>query len=288
MGAWERGSVGAWERGSVGALEQLLSPVEITDPDDPRLDDFRALGDAELLRRRGLFMAEGRLVVRRLLEDSPYRTRAVLLTASAAAALDDVLPRTGAPPVYVAPGAIMEPLTGFTIHRGCLATGERPADTGVATLLARRHHRLLVMEAVSNLDNIGGLFRTAAAFDVRAVVLDHASADPLYRKAIRVSSGAALLVPFARSPIPDVAVKLRGAGYAIIALTPDSRAEKLAAVRQRLPAGQPLALMVGNEGSGLSDASLSAADARVQIPINRVIDSLNVTVAAGIALHALR
>jgi tRNA G18 (ribose-2'-O)-methylase SpoU len=172
----------------------MITSVSVIRPDsidDPRLALFRDVSDAELRIRDGLFLAEGRLIVRRLLTEGRYRTRAVLVHETAYATLDDVLARwSDALDVFVVRPAWMEGITGFNMHRGCLAVGERgtPRQWRDLTEGARR---LLVLEGIGNPDNVGGLFRTARAFGVEAVLLGPGSGDPLYRKAIRVSCGAA-------------------------------------------------------------------------------------------------
>lgn len=258
-----------------------------TSLDDPRLAPFRDVGDAELRRREGLFLAEGRLVVRRLLAESRYRTRAVLVSEAARSALDDVLEARGdALEVLVVPAAWMESLTGFNLHRGCLAIGERGAPLAWRDV-ANQAARMLVLEGVGNPDNVGGLFRTARAFGVDGVLLGPGTGDPLYRKAIRVSCGAALALPFAdATPWPDVLHELVDRSVAVWALTPSSDAVPL---HRAVALGVPnrLAVLVGAEGSGLTPASLALASRRVRIPIAPEADSLNVTVAAGIVLAAV-
>ena len=146
--------------------------------------------------------------------------------------------------------------------------------------------RLLALEGVGNPDNVGGLFRTAFAFGVEAVVLNPSTADPLYRKAIRTSMAATLRVPFVRiSPWSDSLDPLRAAGFQIVALTPDPEAVDLEEYARH--AAERLVLLVGSEGPGLDETSLRDADARVRIPIDPRADSLNVVVAAGIALNRL-
>jgi len=260
----------------------MITGVPVIRPDsvdDPRLTPFRDVGDAELRRRNGLFLAEGRLIVRRLLTDAPYRTRAVLVSETAHATLDDVLAgRSDALDVFVVPPAWMEDITGFNLHRGCLAIGERGTPRQWRDL-AEGARRLLVLEGVGNPDNVGGLFRTARAFGVDGVLVGPGSGDPLYRKAIRVSCGAA-------TPWPDVLRALSADGLEVWALTPAHDATPL---EVRVSRGVPprLALLVGAEGPGLTDASLSVASERIRIPIAPEADSLNVTVAAGIALAAV-
>jgi tRNA G18 (ribose-2'-O)-methylase SpoU len=254
---------------------------------DPCLAPFRDVGDAELRRRDGLFLAEGRLVVRRLLTESRYRTRAVLVSETAHAALDDVLGACDpALDVMVVPAAWMEGLTGFNMHRGCLAVGERGLPHAWRDVV-RGARRLLVLEGVGNPDNVGGLFRTARAFGVDAVLVGPGTGDPLYRKAIRVSCGAALAVPHAEAtPWPDVLRALVEDGVTVWALTPASSAMPLdVAVSRGVP--DRLALLSGAEGPGLTDLSLAWASERIRIPISPEADSLNVTVAVGIALAAV-
>lgn len=260
----------------------------VADLDDPRLADYRHLREPSrrmgVERSRGIFIVEGRLSLEALLE-SPYRTRSVLVTTQHAGRVqalvgDDV-------PVYALPARAIEALSGVHFHRGVLAVGERPAQRAVDDVVAGAH-RVLVLEAVNDHENVGSLFRNAAAFGAGAVVLDPTSADPLYRRATRVSLGHVLRVPFARVPDgawPAALADLRAAGIETVALTPAGDAEPLGA----LVADQPprVALLVGAEGSGLSDAALAAADRRVRIPMAQAVDSVNVATAAAIALSAL-
>jgi tRNA G18 (ribose-2'-O)-methylase SpoU len=260
--------------------------VPIADLDDARLAPFRDVGDASLRRERGECLVEGRLVVRQLLRDQPERARAVLVTEPARAALADLLARVPDLPVFTVPLAAMQAVTGFNLHRGCLAVASRGPDRDWRSVTASAQ-RLLVLEGVGNPDNVGGLFRTARAFGVAAVLLGPGAGDPLYRKAIRVSCGASLVVPHAEAtPWPEMLTALAGDGVAVWALTPVSGAVTL---QEACAAGVPdrLALLVGAEGDGLSEASQGLAHLRVRIPIAPDVDSLNVVVAAGIALAAV-
>lgn len=253
--------------------------------DDPRLAAYAHVGDPARLQAAGLFVAEGRLVVERLIEAGRYEVASVLVSPAAFDALAIRLARLPAD-VYVAPQSVLNATTGFNFHRGCLALARRPAAPPLARFFDAR--RLLIVEGVGNPDNIGGLFRAAAALDADGIVLDPRSGDPLYRKAIRTSMGAALRLPFGRiSAWPGELAAFRDRGFRLIALTPDSPARTVAAAAADGLCDARLALMLGAEGSGLSREALAAADERVRIPIAPDVDSLNVVVAAAIALYAL-
>jgi tRNA G18 (ribose-2'-O)-methylase SpoU len=202
--------------------------IHVADLSDPRVADYRNVPDPELLRARGVFVAEGRHVVRRLLASPRFRTRSLLLTESALASLADLTQRVGDLPVFVVSQDAMNAIAGFNIHRGCLAIGERPAPL-VWTDLVDDARLVLVLERIANADNVGGIFRNAAAFGADAVLLGPACTDPLYRKAIRTSMGAALRVPFAAiEEWPTDLARLRSSGFRILALTPAADAEPLA------------------------------------------------------------
>jgi tRNA G18 (ribose-2'-O)-methylase SpoU len=263
----------------------------ISDSTDPRLDDYRNIPDPELLRNRGIFVAEGRLVVRRLLTESAYTTRSVMVTEAAHASLADVLDARSDLPVYVVSSSLIQDISGFNIHRGCLAIGERGAAANWKELVSTpgaepsTPRMLVVLERVANPDNVGGIFRNAAAFGADAVLLDEASTDPLYRKAIRTSMGAALVVPFARvGSLPDMLTELPKDGFVTVALTPAASAELLSSVADAVGA-KAVALVLGHEGAGLSEDALRACDVQVRIPTSSAVDSLNVASAAAIGLH---
>ena len=259
--------------------------VLVNDPADPRLDDYRAVKDGKLWRERGQFVAEGRLVVRRVIEEWRGNVRSVLLNPAAKRQLDGVL--RGVPdvvPIYVCDAEVLAELTGFAVHRGCLALVKRPPPLALEALLAG--HLLVVAEALSDADNVGGVFRNAAAFGADAVVLSPTCCDPLYRKAIRTSMAMTLRVPFARAePWPEALDVLAANGFTIVALTPREPACALEQFAATPP--QRIALVVGTEGEGLSDEALARAHVRVRIPIAADVDSLNVAVATGVALSRL-
>lgn len=248
--------------------------------------EYASVADPELARSLGLFVAEGRLVVRRVIDDGRYSIRSILLSQTAQQQLGNVLERLDPRvPVYVCPMESFREITGFHIHRGCVALVERPPNCDAAALLHRARF-IVMLEAIADPDNVGGIFRNAAAFGVDGVLLDGATGDPLYRKAIRTSMGAVLRVPYARAYWPDLLPAVRASGFTIVALTPHEPAEPLDRFAER-QCPPRLALLLGNEGAGLSDATAASADVRVRIPMRTDVDSLNVAVAAGIALARL-
>lgn len=261
----------------------MIEPIESAD--DPRLDPFRHVADPGWIRDRDLFVAEGRLVVERLIILGRFDIRSILVNRAAHAALRETLSAVQAP-VLVCDDPTLQTITGYNFHRGCLALAARPAERPPGALFECR--RVLALESVGNPDNIGGLFRTAAALGIDGVLLNRTSGDPLYRKAIRTSMGAVLRVPFARAhDWRSALAEFRGQGFKILALTPSPDAIALAAVP--VPRGdERVIVMVGAEGPGLETTTLADADIRVRIPIDGEIDSLNVVVAAGIALERLR
>jgi tRNA G18 (ribose-2'-O)-methylase SpoU len=262
----------------------MVNATTISSADDPRVDEYRNLPDGELPRRQGAFVAEGRLVVRRLLTAPAYRVRSVLVTPAARDALGDVLARTTAP-IYVASLDLLQQITGFNIHRGCLAIAERPAPISPHAFLGS-DGPLLVLEGVGNADNVGLILRNAAAFSASGVVMGAGCCDPLYRKAIRTSMGAALTVPTALDPIwPSFLTDLRTHGWTVVALTPDRSACDLETFARE--PSRRVAFVLGSEADGLSAAALAAVDRHARIPMSPAVDSLNVAVAAAVALYAL-
>ena len=246
--------------------------------------DYQHVGDHRWLTGQGLFVAEGRFVVRRLLESRRFRIKSLVVTPAALQGLSDAL--LADTPVHVLEQDVLNRITGFNFHRGCLALAHRPQQT--ATVGFDEARRLLALEGVGNPDNVGGLFRVAAAFGVDGVLLDSTSADPFYRKAIRTSMGAVLDVPFERVLAwPAALGRFRERGFDVVALTPRDDARPLA---EYVAGGAParrIVIVVGAEGSGLTEEAFAEATERVRIPISLGVDSLNVTVAAGIALASL-
>jgi len=269
-------------------------PVDrITSADDPRVQDYRAVREPELVRRRGLFIAEGRLVVGRLLALPRSTIRSILVSEAGLAALReqaaDGLDARPDLPLYLAAPDVIDAIGGFHFHRGCLAIAERPPalDAGALIAAAAPGRPLVVLEAIAQADNVGSILRNAQAFGAAGVLLDPASVDPLYRKALRTAMGAALVVPWARlEPWPDALAQLRHAGMVVAALTPRATAQPLDGF-VAANADRAVALLVGAEGPGLLDATLALADVPVRIPMAPGADSVNVATATGIALHAL-
>jgi tRNA G18 (ribose-2'-O)-methylase SpoU len=259
----------------------LLIPID--DPADPRVEPFLHVRERDLVGRQGRFVAEGEVVLavaagRGLLEALLIDRRRV---DGLGGILDRLDPET---PVYTAAQGVLDAVVGFHIHRGILAIGRRPAQASAADLLAglSGRARVLALFGIGNHDNMGGLFRNAAAFGAGAVLLAPDCCDPLYRKAIRVSVGAALKVPFARfAPGEDPIATLQAAGFEALALSPSGR--------ERLSALEPpprAAILLGAEGPGLP-ADLLARARTVRIPMSPGWDSLNVAAAGALALHQL-
>ena len=212
----------------------------------------------------------------------------MLTTASALEGLRDLLEPFGDRlPIYLARATTLRAVVGVNFHRGCLAVGERRAEPALEELLAGSRV-LVLLEGISNPDNVGGVFRNAMAFGADAVVLSPGCGDPLYRKALRASMGAALLTPFAHLPDwPAGLGRLRAAGFTLIALTPHPDAVDIAELGRGLTIPERVALLLGAEGEGLSPAARAAAHLAVTIRMAGRGQSLNVATASGIALHRL-
>ena len=288
--------------------------VVVDDPDDLRLADYVRLTDVRLRTSmeaaHGLFMAEGEKVIRRAVA-AGYGVRSMLVTPDRMAELADVAQACGGP-VYVISHEVAERVTGYRVHRGALAAMNRRALPSVADVLAGRGHdagapdaasaaqhrlarapgwpgRIVVLEDLVDHGNVGGVFRCAAALGVDAVILSPRCADPLYRRAIKVSMGSVFAIPYARmTDWRGGLAEIRAAGFAVLALTPDQSAVPL----DDVPMAGRVALLLGTEGDGLSSRWLGEADQAVCIPMSAGamalgVDSLNVVAAAAIACHGL-
>jgi tRNA G18 (ribose-2'-O)-methylase SpoU len=258
--------------------------ISIDDPDDPRVADYREVRERDLVGRQGSFIAEGQVVLEKLLRAGRHPVRSVLIADKRLARLGPLLAGLGeAVPVYAASQAVMDAVAGFPIHRGILAVGTR-CEADAETLLAGLPRDALVMglAGIANHDNMGGLFRNAAAFGVDALLLDDGCCDPLYRKAIRVSVGAALTVPFARAGgAEDLMARLAGQGFSVVALSPRGETD----LAELEPAART-AVLFGAEGPGLPQAVLGLART-VRIEMAGGFDSLNVATTSGIVLHQM-
>jgi tRNA G18 (ribose-2'-O)-methylase SpoU len=265
----------------------------VTDLEDPRLDDYRNLKDATLAGARGRFIVEGRGTLRVLLSRSHFRPDSILLNERSFAALEaDLAEFEPDCPIYVGGQPLLDRVVGFPIHRGCLAACARdelqdPLDLARRLKDQEAAPRIIVLEGLTNLDNVGLIFRNAMALGARAVLLCPRTCDPLYRKAIRTSMGGSLCVPFARAEnLPELLLGLRELGFQVLAFDPGEPGIEIRSVdASRLGA---TALLFGTEGPGLSAQALAAADRRVRIAMEEGVDSLNVAVSAGIALSLLR
>nr|WP_231950490.1 RNA methyltransferase [Allokutzneria albata] len=264
----------------------MANVITIDDPADPRLADFRDLSAAD--RRpdrpggRGLVIAEGVVVVERLLA-SPFPVRALLGVARRIEALADRLAPLDVP-AYVTTAEVMAEVVGFHLNRGVLASADRAVQPPVADLVARAR-TLAVLEGVGDHENLGSLFRNAAALGLDGLLLGPGCSDPLYRRSVRVSMGHVLRVPFATvEDLPGGLDLLRENGFKVAALTP--RADAVPLATAGLHTGKA-ALLLGSEGPGLTEEAIAAADLAVRIPMFGGVDSLNVATAAAIAFYAL-
>ncbi|PYE17564.1 tRNA G18 (ribose-2'-O)-methylase SpoU [Williamsia limnetica] len=275
------------------ALPDLaVTVVDIDDPGDPRVDDFRDLNSVD--RRpdlpilpggspgKGLVIAEGVLVAERMVA-SRFTTHAFLGVDKRLRELAPTLTDASVSgvPFYRASAAVMAEIVGFHLNRGVLAVARRPVPLGVAEVIETAR-TVAVLEGVNDHENIGSIFRNAAGLGVDAVIFGGACADPLYRRSVRVSMGHALLVPFAHAANwPSDLDILREKDFRIISMTPDAAAIPLSEAVD----AERVAFMVGAEGPGLSETAMRAGDVRARIPMARGTDSLNVATAAALAFY---
>ena len=261
-----------------------MAIIRIEQADDPRIAGFRDIRERDLTGRQGLFVAEGEVVLNVLTSSrSLCRPVSLLLDSKRAAGLAPLIERLPEETlVHVADQPVLDAIAGFHLHRGILALGQKPEPVPLDEQLARLGPDAVVVAVcgVGNHDNMGGIFRNAAAFDAGAVLLDRHCCDPFYRKAIRVSVGAVLRTPMVTGLEAPVLVEtLRQAGFEVLALTP-SAGETL----EQIPRGGRIAVLLGPEGPGL-DPALIARCRPVGIRMSRGFDSLNVAATSAIALH---
>ena len=255
--------------------------IEITDPTDPRIEDYVGLTD--VTRRvkhepeQGFFLAEGQLVMRRALE-AGCRPRSLLISPNR---VDDLLPELASAdcPIYVASAAVLHAVTGFHVHRGALAAFQRPAERSAADVLAASH-RVLVLENVNSPTNLGAVFRSAAGLGMDGVLLSPTCCDPLYRRAVRVSMGEVFALPYAYLPeFPAGVSTVRAAGFRVLAMTPSASTDLS---RVQIASDDRVALLLGAEGPGLTEEAMSASDLRVGMTMAGGVDSLNIAAAAAV------
>ncbi len=264
-------------------------PIEITDPTDDRVSDYFSLTDVNLRKKlepaRGLYLAESEKVIRRAL-GAGHRPRSFLMGERWLTDLADLVEQAESSdvPVYVAEAAVIQAMTGFHLHRGALASMHRPVLSAPESLL-QNASRIAIFEDIVDHSNLGAAFRSAAALGIDGVLITQSCADPFYRRSIRVSMGTVFQVQWTRIPQWPKSIDLvREAGFttAALALSDDAiTLDDLAAQRHR-----KLALIIGTEGNGLRQATLSAVDAIVRIPMGGGVDSLNVAAAAAVAFYA--
>ncbi|MFP4143967.1 MAG: TrmH family RNA methyltransferase [Phycisphaeraceae bacterium] len=252
----------------------------VTSLDDPRVQPYRNLKDRQLAREHGLFICEGEPLARRLL-DSPLNAHSILAAAHRAAAIAADAPADV--PVFAAPADLLSDIVGYPFHRGVLACGVRPKPVRAGALLPAT--TLVVCPQLENEENLGVIIRTAAALGADGILLGDQGADPLGRRTVRVSMGAVFTLPVAQSPdLRADLLRLREEhGFELAATVLDEHADDLADYRRP----DKLALLLGNEPTGLADDWLALCDAQLTIPMHRGTDSLNVAVAAGIFLYEL-
>jgi tRNA G18 (ribose-2'-O)-methylase SpoU len=266
------------------------SAVVITDAADPRVADFQRLNDGSHRRRleapgpfdRGQFVAEGWRVLERLLR-SRYEPRAILVVDDRVERVRELL-GTRRVPTFTASRPIVDEIVGFPLHRGVVATADRGRAPFASTVIARSR-QLVVLEGINDAENLGALLRSARVLGAEGVLVDETCADPLSRRAVRVSMGHALELPIARFSWHEDLATLRDRRFVLCAMTPREGAIDVADVE--IDHEQPVAVVLGAEGPGLTDAALEAADLAVRIGVAEGVDSLNVAAAGAIACHRL-
>ena len=276
-------------------------PIEITDPADERVRDYFSLTDVNLRRKlepeRGLYLAESDKVIRRALA-AGHRPRSFLMGERWLVDLADLVEQAESEgvPVYVARAPVIESMTGFHLHRGALASMRRPSlldptvllqSALVRSALQQRDSRVVILEDIVDHTNVGAVFRSAAAIGVDAVLITPRCADPLYRRAVRVSMGTVFQVPWTRiAPWPGGLQVLRDNGFTVAAFALTDDAMSLDDLESDQP--ERLAVIFGTEGDGLARRTVEGADLVVKIPMAGGVDSLNVAAASAVALWALR
>ncbi|MCO5314257.1 MAG: RNA methyltransferase [Microthrixaceae bacterium] len=269
-----------------------MTPIHLTDPDDPRVSDFRRLNDTAFRRsveapgpfHKGIFIVEGWLAAQRL-GRSRYGARAVLVDEARLERAAEQLGHVRAP-VFAAPRDLLDEIVGFPLHRGVVASADRGLAVLASTVIGRGRN-LVVCEGINDAENLGSVIRNAAALGGDGLLVDATTCDPLARRTVRVSVGWALRLPFARLALADGLSALHESGVTTVALTPRRDGVDIDEVVQRKLLGDRVAVILGAEGHGLSEATIDAATIAVRIPMSTEVDSLNVSAAAAVAMHRL-
>lgn len=256
----------------------------ISDKGDERIQDFLSVRERDLVKRDHLFIAEGKVVLNVALNSDRFDIISVLVAKNRLSLITPLLSEAQQKvPVYVAEQSVMDEIAGFHIHRGILAIGrKRPSSEIFSTIDALPEEALVIaLQGISNHDNLGSIFRNAAAFGADYIFLDETSCDPLYRKAIRVSVGATLKVPYIQyGTIDTIIAALQNAAFDVLALSPSGKNNIY-----EIPRAKRRVLLLGTEGEGLPKALMQKLTT-AYIPMAPDFDSLNVATACGIALSS--
>lgn len=260
--------------------------IAVKSIEDAEFDDYTNLTDVALRRKqepeRGVFIAESKNVLARALENG-IEPRSVLVSERWLPQIEPLVADHDIP-IYVADEQMLETITGFHLHRGALAAMHRPPMADPADIIAGCR-LVIIIDGVVDHTNVGAIFRSVAGLGADAVLITDRSADPLYRRSVRVSMGTVLQVPWTRiGSLHDAREALHDAGFTIAGLALADDAVSLT----DFAADGPVALVLGSEGHGLDRKALSACDATVVIPMMHGVDSLNVAAASAVATWTVR
>lgn len=261
-------------------------PIQIHDFSAPELDVYARMSEAQLLNREhpeeGLFIAESPLVIGRAL-DAGFVPISALMEEKEDPAAQEIVARLGTLPIYTAPFEVLTQLTGFALTRGMLCVMRRKPLPAVEEL-CKNARRIAVLEDVMNPTNVGAIIRSAAALGIDAVLLTENSSNPLYRRAIRVSMGCVFQIPWTFCKT-DWHNELKRLGFTTVAMALCE--DTLEISDPKLRSAEKLAVVLGTEGEGLSERTITACDHTVKIPMAHGVDSLNVAAASAVAFWEL-
>ena len=269
-----------------------MNIIDITRPDDASIDVYVSCSEPQLRHYRdpegGVFIAESCKVIGRAL-DGGMKPESVLVSSAVfdKEEVASLLARVGDVPIYSAPSDVMEKITGYHLTGGILCSMTRPELPSAASILdaSTPRSRIAVLENIVNPTNVGAVFRSAAAFNIDAVLLTEGTCDPLERRAMRVGMGTMFQLPWTFIGKEDVCGTLKSLGYktAALALVDDSLTLDNPALKDE----PRLAVLIGNEGNGLTEETISSADYKVIIPMSHEVDSLNAAAASAVAFWEL-